>query len=162
MSKKTELNQEVARNIALALNENMFSRMNSSNAKWNAQSNLRGKTHYVDEDTLRCFYSSITSTYDIDHGLVFTLIESVAADHRNQSRGFRFVAFDLCGTVINERASASRETLFRNSRQAEKAMWAWADEFDTLAHYKMVLTERAERMKKEAAFMLTQSKSIRL
>lgn len=161
MTKKTELTRELARNIALALNANIFDRQNSSNPKLNAQANLSGKTHYVDDDALGFFHSRIISTREIDHGLVFLLIESVAADHQNRSRGFRFVAFDLFGTVLNERPSLT-SGLCRTSSQAEKQMWAWADEFDTLVHYKHAMTERADQMKHDAAFMAKQARAIKI
>ncbi len=35
-------------------------RSESNNPKWNAQSNLSGRTHYVDEDTLRWHKSRAT------------------------------------------------------------------------------------------------------
>ncbi len=129
MAKKTELTQTVAREIALALNANIFDRRNSISPKANAQANLSGRTHYVNDDTLRYFFSRIVRTREIEHGLLFLLIELVAGDHQNRSRGFRFVAFDLCGTVINDRISANPESLFRTSAAAEKAMWDWADFF---------------------------------
>jgi len=159
MAKKTELTADIARDIARAFGVSLFDR-NSYAAKDKAQANLSGRTHYVDDDTLRFFHSRISSARAIEHETIFLIVESVAADYQNRSRGFRFVAFDLNGSVINDRKGP--ETLHRTSAQAEKEMWAWANAFDTLAHYKARLIERAERAKREAAAMTAAARKIRV
>ncbi len=53
----------------------------------NAQNNLIGRTHYVDDDSLRFHKSKILSTYVTDGGLLFTLIESCSLDYNNSKRG---------------------------------------------------------------------------
>lgn len=80
---------------------NTFYRDESSNPKWNAQRNLHGRTHYVDDDTLRFHHSRILSTHIAGDGLLFALVESCAKDMNNTRRGFRAVVFDIFGTVIN-------------------------------------------------------------
>ena len=108
----------------------------ASNPKWNAQRNLSGRTHYVDDDTLRFHKSriiSVTITGGVDRrgGLLLALIESVAKDMHNTQRGFRFVVFDVFGTIV------SREDLdgcVSTSEKARKEMWKFLNEFDPIAH----------------------------
>jgi hypothetical protein len=73
----------------------------SSDTKYNAQRNLEGRTHYVDDDSLRFHKSRILSTHVGSNGLIFALIESYAADYQNTRRLFRPVVFDIFGTVIS-------------------------------------------------------------
>jgi hypothetical protein len=101
-------------------------------AKEHAQKNLTGKTHYVDPDTLRYHKSRILESYSTDHGTLFALIESCALDMHNKSRGFRFVVFDLGGQSLGR---ASLEDAYKTKASAEKAMWAWLDDFDVVSHY---------------------------
>lgn len=104
-------------------------RNESNNAKWNAQRNLQGLTHYVDDDTLRFHRSRIVSTHITDNGLLFALVESCAKDMNNTSRGFRFVIFDTFGNVIERN---KLEEMWSTSRAATKAMWAALNSIDAL------------------------------
>ena len=99
----------------------------SSHAKWNAQRNLQGRTHYVDDETLRWHKSRILSTYITDSGLLFALIESCAADSNNHKRGFRHVIFDLFGNVVER---PTLHDLFSSSKAAHKAMWEKLNSLD--------------------------------
>jgi hypothetical protein len=146
MTSKPE--ETTARKIAHAVNESRFENY-GYDAKACAQRNLSGRTHYVDDNTLRFFHSRINSARPEMSGLVLVLIESVAADFRNRSRGFRFVVFDLFGSVINDRAG--HDSLLRTSEQARKAASAWLRGFDVLAHYRDAMTERAGRLARDAA-----------
>lgn len=159
-AKKTVLDNDNARAIAEALGKTLFERKSGYSAKDNAQRNLDERTHYVSDSTLKSFHSRVMSARDTDHGLVFAIIESVAKDYQNHSRGFRFVAFDIEGTVINDRASAT-DTV-STSAKAEKDMWAFLDTFDVLAHYKKVMEYKADRYKVQAAHMLRIAKSIKV
>lgn len=80
--------------------------------------------HYVDDDTLRGFHSRIISARHTDGGLLFAIVTSDAKDFENRSRGFRYVIFDLFGTVIERNPSSVDREYFRTSEKAEKAMWA--------------------------------------
>ena len=159
-TKKTVLDKDNARSIADAIGQTLFERKSSYSAKDNAQMNLQGRTHYVDDSTLKCFHSRVMSGRDTDHGLIFAIVESVAKDYNNRSRGFRFVAFDIEGTVINDRASAT-DTV-STSAKAERDMWDFLDGFDVLAHYKKVMEYKADRYKVQAAHMLRVAKSIKV
>jgi hypothetical protein len=118
-------------------------------AKTNAQRNLAGRTHYVDDDTLRFFFARITSARAECDGLVFCLVESVARDFKNTSRGFRFVAFDLFGDVLDR----TRDQYFPSTAAACKAGEAWFETFDVAAHYRATLEERAARLSCQADVM---------
>jgi hypothetical protein len=85
--------------------------------KQNAQQNLRGKTHYVDDDTLRYHHARILDARAICHGLFFKIIESVSLDMRNTRRGFRVVVFDLFGAVMQRQGL---EDCYKSRQQAEK------------------------------------------
>lgn len=113
-------------------------RNEGSDPKYNAQRNLSGRTHYVDDDTLRWHKSRIISARAVDNGLLFAIVTSDALDMNNTRRGFRFVIFDLFGNVI-ERTSIDSDKAtgdpgpYRTSAAAAKAMWAKLNEFDARA-----------------------------
>lgn len=79
-------------------------RNESSDPKRNAQRNLQGRTHYVDDDTLRFHKSRILSARHVDGGLLFAIVTSDATDYQGKTRGFRYVVFDLFGTVLDRPA----------------------------------------------------------
>ena len=105
-------------------------RNESSNPKWNAQRNLSGRTHYVDDETLRWHKSRVLSARHADNGLLFAIVTSDALDMNNTKRGFRYVIFDIFGTVLGR---VSLEQAFRTSDQASKVMWAELNKIDAKA-----------------------------
>ena len=113
---------------------NLF-RNESSIPVVNAQKNLCGRTHYVDQDTLRWHKARILSARTIPHngmnGLLFAIVESVALDMNNTKRGVRYVIFDLFGNIVGTRRDL--ENCYRTSAQAEKAMWAEINTLDAKA-----------------------------
>lgn len=115
-----------------------------------AQRNLEGRTHYVDDATLKYFGSRILTCGFTDDDTLLYLIESVKTSSDGGGREFRFVVFDVFGTVI-QRPSMGK--WFKNSEQARRAMWAWLNGFDAQAHYVDVLTRRAARLECEAQVM---------
>jgi len=102
----------------------------SCDAKYNAQQNLSGRTHYVEDDTLRWHHSRVNSAGHRADGLLFCITESVALDMHNRSRGTRCVVFDVFGTTVYH---PDLENTFKTSAQAQKA--CAATEFDLVAHY---------------------------
>lgn len=106
---------------------NLF-RSESSDPKRNAQRNLSGRTHYVDDDTLRWHKARVLSARVVDGGLLFAIVESVALDMRNTKRGVRYVIFDIFGNVVGDRKDL--EHCWRRSEQAEKAMWVELNTLD--------------------------------
>lgn len=107
----------------------------------NAQQNLMGRTHYVDPETLRYHKARILSARANHDGLLFMLVESVAIDPDNRKRGFRFVVFDIFGTVIER---AKLEDTYRSQEKAAKAMWDYLGTIDPVAITRAAI-EREER-----------------
>lgn len=89
-------------------------------AKQDAQDNLRGRTHYVDDSTLKFHHSKVLFARAVDNGLLYAIITSDALDMNNTKRGFRYTIFDLFGKVV---ARPNLEDAFKSRKQAEKAMW---------------------------------------
>lgn len=87
---------------------------------------------------------------DVDRGLLFYVLESTATNADKTARGFRFIVFDIWGTVI-ERASLSE--CWKTREAARRAMWEWLNEFNTAAYYLDELSKRAARLENEAASM---------
>lgn len=121
-------------------------RSESYNPKYDAQTNLVGRTHYVDDDTLRGFRARITDTGQAHDGLSFWLVEAVGSKPSDIPGGhFRFVAFDVFGTTITE-----RDMWHRSTQAAVKAGQAWLAQWDAIGHTSARLTERAAALHKEA------------
>lgn len=111
----------------------------SCDPKADAQKNLSGRTHYVEDGSLRYFNSRIVTAYCTDDGLLFGLVESVNGrpDHGGYTK--RFVVFDIWGTVISD----SRDQWFRTSKQAHAAMWEFLNSFDAVKHTRDKAREKA-------------------
>ncbi len=72
----------------------------SSHALSMAQSNLWGRSHYVDDDTLRYHKSRITHCEILAGGQYLLIVEGYAVDYRNTVRAFRGVIFDTDGQTV--------------------------------------------------------------
>ena len=104
----------------------------SSYPKVNAQRNLDGRTHYVDENTLRFHKSRVLSTHVTDGGLLFAIVVSDAAGpEQSHGRIFRYVIFDVFGTVLDRK---NLEDGYKSRDQAIKAMWIALNAIDAKAH----------------------------
>ena len=120
----------------------------SSYPKVNAQRNLCGRTHYVDDDTLRWHKSHVISTHVTDGGLLFAIVTSDALDMNNARRGFRYVVFNLFGAVL------ARPTLgdaYRTSDKARKAMWTALNAIDAKAVTLQAITDVEAQHAREMA-----------
>lgn len=134
----------------------------SSYPECDAPQNLRGRTHYVDEDTLRGFKSRILDagmhakgipSYQLSDSLVYWLVESVNSRPDHGGKNKRFVAFDIFGTVISDRVSLHGEAdygWFRTSADARAAGLAFLEKFDAVKHTRDELKARAKRQIAEA------------
>lgn len=124
----------------------------SGDPKYNAQCNLNGRTHYVEDDTLRWHHSRINSSGQLGDswGLLFRITESCALDMHNRSRGFRCVVFDVFGTTVYH---PDLENTFTSSAAAQKA--CNATEFDLVAHYREAIKSKLHWAEKEAAALLS-------
>jgi len=116
----------------------------SCDPKTNAQRNLCGRTHYVDEDTLRFHKSRIQGSGQHFGGLLFTVTCSDAIDPDNRRRGFRVAVFDVFGTCITRPSLAEASA---SSKAAHKV----AEEFeiDLLQHYQEALKAMLKRKRTE-------------
>lgn len=111
----------------------------SYDPKYNAQRNLQGRTHYVDDATLRCFRSRVLLTAINFDGLLFGLVESVSLDPDHTQRGFRAVVFDLFGTIIDRKGL---DDCRKTRKAAEKDMLEVMNKTDALAHTLTAIDEQ--------------------
>lgn len=157
-ARNTKLTDDTARAIAHAIGTRPFER-HGYDAKYSAQRNLDGKTNYADDDTLKFFHARINSCRTECNGLVLILIENASKDTHNSARGNRFVAFDLFGTVINDRDHI--DAMHSKSDAAYNDSREWLESFDVLAHYKAAMTERAASAKRAADDLYKAARAIR-
>ena len=123
---------------------NLYERKSYSSAKYDAQANLEGRTHYVDDSTLRFHKCRILETRVHDDGLLYSIITSDALDMDNTRRGFRYVIFDIFGNVL---ARPDLEDSFKTSLKARKAMYDVLNGIDA----KKTTLEGLEERKKQHA-----------
>lgn len=121
----------------------------SSDSKRNAHENLKGRTHYAEEEALKFFKARIVSAHADQNGLFFKMVESVAVDYNNNRRGFRVVVFDLFGQVIY-RPTFDECT---STQAAAVVLWMKSEKIDPAAHYRAELKARANRLTNQAAAM---------
>lgn len=123
----------------------------SGDPKYNAQQNLSGRTHYVDDDTLRWHKSRVLSSGIIGNawGLLFSITTSDALDMHNTSRGFRCVVFDVFGTAVYR---PDLDSTYCTSKAAQKARNE--AEFDLVAHYRQAIESKLYYAEQEAASLL--------
>ena len=114
--------------------------------KYNAQRNLKGISHYVDDDTLRFHKSRVISSRHEFDGLLFGMITSDALDMHGTKRGFRFVVHDVFGTCVYR---PDLENAASTSAKASK--WLAELEIDVVAHYQGALRNRLRVTAEQAA-----------
>lgn len=119
--------------------------------KRDAQLNLEGRTHYVDDSTLGFFGSRIVYAGDHFHGLIYAIVESVKLDFDGTKRGFRFVLFDVFGTVVDR---VGLEYAHRTGAQARKAMYAAMNVLDVAAHYGHAIGEKCKALTRESQALM--------
>lgn len=120
-------------------------RQEQSDPKYNAQRNLSGKTHYVDDDTLRWHKSRVLSARELHGGLLFRIVCSDALDMHNTNRGFRAVVFDVFGTTVNR---PSLEEAVKTKQAAIKA--SEENEIDLVAHYRAAIARELQQREDSA------------
>ena len=113
----------------------------ASDPKANAQRNLAGRTHYVDDDTLRYHKSRVISARHVDGGLLFAIVTSDSKNADGTARGFRYVVFDVFGDVVERNPKAVDMEFFRTSERATKAMWAFLNGFDAIEHTRKAIAK---------------------
>ena len=63
---------------------------------------------------------------------MFAIVTSDAKDYQNKARGFRYVIFDLFGTVLDRNPASVDREFFSSSKRATDAMWKALNEIDAL------------------------------
>lgn len=128
-----------------------------SDAKSDAQKNLMGRTHYCDPDTLRWHKSRILVSRVHSDGLLFSIIESVALDVQNSQRGFRYVIFDVFGTVLHR---PNLDESFKKRAAAEKALFTAVGGIDAIQVTKKALENKRKNDMAEFVFSMRQLKKM--
>ena len=118
-----------------------------SNPMHYAQDQLTGRTHYVDDSTLRYFHARVIGAHNDADGLLFWIVESSAKDPDNTARGFRPVVFDIFGEVVFKPDLAH---MVKTSDKARALYRDWLESFDIVGHYREALESRAKRLETEA------------
>lgn len=111
--------------------QNMYMR-----PKADAQHNLRGRSFYVDDDTLKYHKARVLNCAPACDGLAYWIIESYAVDYENRSRAFRSVVFDICGNIVHRIAL---DEGYKTEKAARKALDAFLESFDAVSHTKGAL-----------------------
>lgn len=95
-----------------------------------AQRNLEGRTHYVDDSTLKSFVAKIHSVSVMDDGLILGIVESCQKGPSSDSgRVFRPVFFDVFGNTVYR---PDLDESFDSQKQAMSDFWKQADEIDAI------------------------------
>lgn len=128
-------------------NLGLFTNRYYSTAKYDAQDNLNGLTHYVQDSTLKYFKAKILRAKPILDGAFYMILESSSMDFENTKRGFRCVVFDRFGDTVER---PSLDEMSTTSKQALKAYESWLNSFDGESYYQEKLKQVAERKKREA------------
>lgn len=136
--------------IATALDTRPFRDAQRSTAVLNAQDALTGLTHYCGTGTLRYHHSRIVGACVVSCGAFFKVTETCAQDYQNTRRGYRVVLFDLTGEAVYH---PSLSELTRTREQADKAFWAWFNQFDELGHYRDKFNRKADQMARQIAVL---------
>ena len=118
----------------------------------NAQMNLIGRTHYVDDSTLKYFYARVVASGTECKGLIFWIIESHAVDMNNTQREFRFIVFDVGGHVL-ERAENGEG--YRTRSKARKALDAYLATIDAESLTHIAIEREVSWLKREGEHLKT-------
>ena len=140
------MNKELANQIAQAFDQTLYHSKFLKTPKANAQVMLRDRTHYVDDDTLKFFGCLIKSAQPSTFGLFYRITESLSLP--TGGRGFRTVLFDLEGQVVYRPSLDEMQT---TTAKAEKAFYAWFNEFDEVKHYREQIALKATRTRDQTA-----------
>ena len=135
----------------------LFVQVSDIQAKYNAQRNLQGRSHYATDETLRFHHAKILNSNAILDGLFFKIVESVALDMHNTERGFRVVVFDLFGNTVERK---DLDQSFKTKKAAEKD-YSINFQVSPVSYYYKVLIEKAKVKNIASIRMSKAAKSIR-
>ena len=124
--------------------------MNSSyKPKWSAQSALRGKCHYVDDDTLSFFNAKVNDAGPICEGLFYFVRESKDASIDGDGREHDIVYFDVFGSVVEEMRQKSVDAVTcSNAYELSMAPQRLFD-LDVVEYYQTRLAEKKKQLENE-------------
>lgn len=125
-------------------------REESSDPKREAQRNLIGRTHYVDDDTLRFHKSKVLAARVLFDGLLFAIVESYSADYEGTWRLVRPVVFDIFGNVIDRVELADG---FKTRKQAEKRLDLVLDGFQPVTHTRDAIASHCRNLIREIEYL---------
>ena len=124
--------------------------MNSSyKPKWSAQSALRGKCHYVDDDTLSFFNAKVNDAGPIVEGLFYFVRESKDASFDGDGSEHDIVYFDVFGSVVEEMRHKSADAVTcSNAYELSNAPQRLFD-LDVVEYYQTRLAEKKKQLENE-------------
>jgi hypothetical protein len=123
-----------------------------------AQNELKGRTHYVDPDTLRYFRSRILYASAFQGGTLFGIVESVSLDPNHTKRGFMHMIFGVDGTTHTR---PGLEECVSSKRKALADLHKAAGQLDGKALARAAATEHVARAKREARYLREQLKGLK-
>ena len=130
-----------------------------SDQKYKAQKNLAGRTHYVDDDTLRYFRSRILACRIHDDGTLLSIVESFSVNPDHSERAFRAVVFDIEGTTVFR---PDIEHAHKTRKSAEKELWVFLNSFDGVVAAITAIERRIERQTRDDEEQLDELRSLLL
>jgi hypothetical protein len=93
-----------------------------------AQRNLEGRTHYVDDSTVKSFAAKVHSVHVLEDGLILGMVESIQAGATAETgRVYRPVFFDVFGNIVFR---PEIEDSFKTQKSAQAEFWKRADDID--------------------------------
>lgn len=134
-------------------------RDDTDNAKRNAQRNLSGRTHYVDEGTLRWHKSRVLDARSYAGGLLFGVVTS-DGDARGYDQGgreFRAVVFDLFGFVIDR---SELEKTYTTAAAARRALFETMKSLDGMAITRAAIKRERKAFARELGYLQAKLKDM--
>ncbi len=115
-----------------------------------AQAELKGRTHYVDPDTLRFFRSRVLYASAFQQGTLFGIVQSVSLTVDHTKRGFRHVIFGVDGTT---HVRPGLEECVSSKRKALADLHSASGKLDGKALAGEACKEHVARAKREAKYL---------
>ena len=109
-----------------------------SKPKYSAQQQLKGKSHYVDDDALSYFDAKVLDCGPILDGLFFYIRESKSNGLDHVERIHSYVYFDIWGNIVDEMFALSKEDECYSTKQLDKSEQAYF-KVDVVKYYKEML-----------------------
>jgi len=145
----TTKEQQIALRDALDKAGVFHFRQNSSyKPKYSAQNALAGKSHYVDDQTLRLFNVKVLDAGPILEGLFYFIRESKSNGFDHVERIHDYKYFDIWGNTVREMDKKSERNECYSTSQLAKSEQRWFD-VNPLEYYSRELARRAVQKQAE-------------